>query len=110
MMKLPKFRGPDTHCKCQGQKWYLLSCFHVLADPVCISSESYQTLEALLSLMLHDNWLRESLLALYDVPCACVVCCAGNNALEQAQIFSSPTQFGVAEVMFKQVCDTEHME
>jgi hypothetical protein len=27
----------------------------------------------------------------------------GNNALEQAQIFNSATQFGVAEVMFKQV-------
>ncbi len=26
----------------------------------------------------------------------------GNNALEQAQIFNSGTQFGVAEVMFKQ--------
>lgn len=27
----------------------------------------------------------------------------GSNALEQAQIFSSATQFGVAEVMYKQV-------
>ncbi len=29
----------------------------------------------------------------------------GSNALEQAQIFNSAPQFGIAEVMYKQVSD-----